>query len=255
MFQKIILQCRYRGEQRANYNWGSIFHGLLLQALPPKTAAALHQSQLRPFSQYVLPHPDQQLLWKIGLWDAETADQITRVLLPLTKLELKQKGTTLEVTEIQRAILSEADFFSQFFTEEKPCRRYEIEFLTPCNHKQDGEYSLFPSPKLIVNSLNKRYGAFVKDISLDDPEAMEQIAAHLRIVRYNLRSAVYYLENTKITGYLGKITLVITGPEQLARVAGALLSFAEYSGLGIKTALGMGGVSVKRIPSLETEKA
>ncbi len=46
---------------------------------------------------------------------------------------------------------------------------------------------------------------------------------------------------------MGKITIIIRGPEQLARLAGALISFAEYSGLGIKTALGMGGVKVREI--------
>ena len=76
---------------------------------------------------------------------------------------------------------------------------------------------------------------------------MEQVARHIRIVRYSLRTAVYFLENTKITGYMGRITLVIRGPEPLARLAGALLSFAEYCGIGIKTALGMGAVKIKQI--------
>jgi CRISPR/Cas system endoribonuclease Cas6 (RAMP superfamily) len=47
---------------------------------------------------------------------------------------------------------------------------------------------------------------------------------------------------------MGKITLVVNGPDQLARLAGAMLSFAEYSGVGIKTALGMGGVRIREIP-------
>jgi CRISPR-associated endoribonuclease Cas6 len=62
-----------------------------------------------------------------------------------------------------------------------------------------------------------------------------------------LHSSVYYLENIKITGYMGRLTLVISGPEQLARLTGALLCFAEYCGLGVKTALGMGAVRVKQI--------
>ena len=167
--------------------------------------------------------------------------------MPLAKLEIQHKAMTLEVIGVQRISQSEQEYFSKFFTEDKPCRRYEIEFLTPCTHKQNGSYALFPSTKLIINSLNKRYCAFIRDVSLDDPEAMEQLTTHIRIVRYSLRSSVYYLENTKITGYMGRITLVVSGPEQLARLAGALLSFAEYSGLGIKTALGMGGVRIKEI--------
>ena len=247
MMQKIIVQCKYGGEQRANYNWGSLFHGFLLKALPPDVAETLHHSRLRPFSQFVLPQPGQDLSWVIGMWDTEIAGHIGQAVLPLTRIELQQKGLTLEVTGTQRIVQSEQEYFSRFFTAGAPCRRYELEFLTPCTHRQDGQYALFPNPDLIVNSISKRYSDFTHDVSIDDPQAMEQVARHMRIVRYSLRTAVYFLENTKITGYMGRITLVIRGPEPLARLAGALLSFAEYCGIGIKTALGMGAVKIKQI--------
>lgn len=247
MMQKIIVQCKYSGEQRANYNWGSLFHGFLLKALPLAVAETLHHSRLRPFSQFVLPQPGQSLCWAIGTWDTEIAGHIGQVVLPLTKIELQQKSLTLEVTGTQKTVQSEQEYFSRFFSAGAPCRRYELEFLTPCTHRQDGQYVLFPGPDLIVNSISRRYSAFAHDLSIDDPRAMEQIARHMRIVRYSLRTAVYYLEDTKITGYMGRITLVVSGPEQLARLAGALLSFAGYCGIGIKTALGMGAVNVRQI--------
>ncbi len=256
MLQKIVLQCRYSGENKANYNWGSLFHGFLFKALPDGVADLLHQGQLRPFSQFVTSESEQQLTWTIGLWDGLIAGHIVRSIMPLDSIQLEQKGLTLEVVSVNRSSLSVPEFFARHFTADVPCRRYEIEFLTPCTHKQDGSYVLFPTPGLIINSLSKRYSAFMQDVTLDDPQAMEQVAAHLRIVRYSLRTAVYYLENTKITGYMGRITLVINGPEQLARLAGALLSFAEYSGVGIKTALGMGGVIVRQIqPRLPDQQA
>jgi CRISPR-associated endoribonuclease Cas6 len=207
----------------------------------------LHHSQIRPFSQYVLPQRGWQLTWVIGLSESEIADHIVQAIMPLTQIELQQKAMTLEVTGVQRSSQSVQEYFKKFFTADKPCRRYEIEFLTPSTHKQDGAYTLFPSPELMINNINSRYCAYMQDVSLDDPEAMEQIVRHTRIVRYSLHTAVYYLENTKITGYMGRITLVLSGHEQLARVAGALLSFAEYSGLGIKTDFGMGGLKIKEI--------
>ena len=213
MLQKIIMRCKYSGDQKANYNWGSLFHGCLIKALSPEISEMLHQSRLRPFSQYVLPLPGRQLIWTIGLWDSDIAGHIIQAVTLLTRLEIQHKAMILEVAGVQRTSLSEQEYFTMFFTGDIPCRRYEIEFLTPCTHRQDGAYALFPNPELMVKSLNNRYCAFMQDISLDDPEAMEQLAAHMRIVRYSLRSAVFYLENTKITGYMGKITLVISGPE------------------------------------------
>lgn len=246
--EKIVLQCKYEGEQQANYNWGSLLHGFLMQVLPAEAADSMHESGLRPFSQYVLPCNDRQLAWNIGLWDAEMAAHIVKSVVPLSRIELEQKGITLEVVGVQRIVQTETEHFKRFFRGGNPCRRYEIEFLTPCTHKQEGKYVLFPSPELIINSLSRRYNAYSGDISLDDPAAMQEVARNIRIVRYSLRSAVYYLENTKITGYTGRITVVISGPEQLARLAGALLAFGGYGGIGIKTALGMGGVRIKEVP-------
>lgn len=248
MLQKIILQCKYEGEQRASYNWGSLLHGFLMQALPEETADMLHESGLRPFSQYVLAPAEKQLNWNIGLWDRDLAEQILQAVMPLSRIELVQKGIILEVGGVQRITRTESEHFDHFFIGEPPCRRFEIDFLTPCTHKQNGNYVLFPSPELIVNSLSRRFDAHIPDITLNDPAAMQEVSRHIRIVRYSLRSAVYYLENTKITGYTGRITLVVGGPEQLARLTGALLSFAEYSGLGVKTALGMGGVQIRKVP-------
>jgi CRISPR-associated endoribonuclease Cas6 len=248
MLQKIVLQCTYEGDQRASYNWGSLFHGFLIKVLPPQVAAKLHDSQVRPFSQYVLPQPDQQLNWIIGLWDTTIAEHIVEMIMPLTQIEIQNKSLNLRVVGIQRTSESETEYFSRFFTDRPPGRRYELEFRTPCTHRQEGTYALFPSSELIVNSLYQRYSAYGQEVSLDDPEAILQLARHIHIVRYSLHSAVYYLESTKITGYMGKITLVVNGPDQLARLAGAMLSFAEYSGVGIKTALGMGGVRIREIP-------
>ncbi|HZK43631.1 MAG TPA: CRISPR-associated endoribonuclease Cas6 [Syntrophomonadaceae bacterium] len=247
MLQKIILECQYDTEQKANYNWGSLFHGVLLEALPSEVTNLLHENQLKPYTQYITPRSEHSLTWTIGMWDNEIASHIIPAIMSMTNIELKHKNINIKVIGSQRLSVSKNEYFHKFFTSEKPCRRYEIEFLTPCSHKQQGEYVLFPTPDLIINSLSRRYNAYISDISLDDSEALQQIARNIKIVRYSLRSAVYYLESTKITGYMGKITIVIRGPEQLARLAGALLSFAEYSGIGIKTALGMGGIKVKEV--------
>ncbi len=248
MLQKIILQCEYAGDQKASYQWGSIFHGVLIDNMPSDIADYLHQIQLRPFSQYILPNGEKRIDWHIGLWDDQVSDVIIKNLMSLKEIYLKQKGLYLKVVGSSKHSLSLDDYFSHFFGTSDICRRFEIIFLTPCTHKQYGRYTMFPSPELIIQSLSMRYNAFSNEYSLDDAEAMAQIASHLRIVRYSLRSAVYYLEKTKITGYTGRITLAMSGPEQLARLAGALISFAEYSGLGIKTALGMGGIKVAKIP-------
>ena len=45
-------------------------------------------------------------------------------------------------------------------------------------------------------------------------------------------------------GYAGRIELRFFGPDPLKRLAGALFAFANWTGVGIKTTLGMGGCVV-----------
>jgi len=248
MFQKLILKCDFKGEARPSYNWGSLMHGVLMEILPDDTVNSLHESNLRPFSQYVVPLTDSSLEWHIGIWDKEVGEAIARTVMPLTNIQLKHKNIMLEVAETTRSMKSEHDFFAHFFSTDNLCRRYQLEFVTPCTHKSDGEYVLYPTPKLIIQSLHARFCAFAQDFSLDDEQTMMQLVEHTRVTRYSLRSALYHLESIKVNGYMGRITLSIRGPEQLARLTGMLLSFAEYAGIGIKTSLGMGGCRVTPMP-------
>lgn len=254
MLYKLVLKCEYKGNERISHNWGSLFHGFIMNMLSEEDASMLHQSELRPFSQYCLPDGEGNLIWTISLWDCQLSQLIIKNLMSLNRIFLKQKNTKLIVLNTEKTYLNEQQYFSMFFNDEASCRRYELEFLTPCAHKQDGEYVMFPNIMSITNSLFKRYNAFTKEISLNDETAKEHIINNLKIVRYSLYSSVFYLEKTKITGYKGKLSVIIKGPEQLARLAGALLSYGEYSGIGIKTALGMGAVKITPIHTPQGEK-
>jgi len=247
MLQKITLKLTYKGEAKASYNWGSMMHGVLMELLPADAAETFHENSLRPFSQYVLPLGESIIEWNIGLWGDGISDVVAKAILPVNTLEIKHKGILLNVCSSERQNLSERDFMARFFETENPCRKYELEFLTPCTHKSAGKHVLFPTTDLMVQSLCMRFNAYSQEYSLDDPEAMKQIAENMRIVKYSLHSAQYHLDGTKVTGYAGRIVLYISGPEQLVRLAGMLLSFSEYSGIGVKTSLGMGGCRIRPI--------
>lgn len=244
MLQKIVLRCSFTCEERASYNWGSIMHGVLMELLPGDIVEILHESSLNPYSQYVIPLSENELEWHIGIWDNDFSNILTKAVLPLTQINLRHKGITLDVTSVNREIKSEEDFLSQFFAVDNPCRRYRLEFLTPCTHKSGGEYVLFPSSRLILQSLLMRFSAYSNSFTLEDEEVLSHLTEYTKIVHYSLRTATFHLKDAGITGYIGRVILSIRGPEQLARLCGMLLSFAEYAGVGIKTSLGMGGCNV-----------
>ena len=70
---------------------------------------------------------------------------------------------------------------------------------------------------------------------------MEALAAGLRHRRFQLRDRMYYLKGSSIPGFVGG-TDAGKLPGFHWEPAEALLLFSGYSGVGIKTAFGMGSV-------------
>ena len=68
------------------------------------------------------------------------------------------------------------------------------------------------------------------------------LAQDLRCCGLQLRDLNYRLKGQAIPGVVGTITLENRLEGFPAQLAHALLTFATFSGVGIKTTLGMGGV-------------
>ena len=66
------------------------------------------------------------------------------------------------------------------------------------------------------------------------------VGENAQIVRYDLKSVSFSLEGVRIPAFVGKITIKINGTKTMADFANMLVEFGTYSGVGIKTALGMG---------------
>lgn len=251
MLQKITITCACPDDQYVSVHWGSLFHGVLMQLLPPEIAEEMHQNNIRPFSQYVQPiHSNKSLEWHIGTWNRGVADAFRQILLPLSHVELSHKGIRLEVRRTACDRMTMEEYIASFYISPEPSRRFELTFLTPSTHRSGGEYVLFPSSELILHNLCTRLGYSLEGYSLDDPQALTDLATHIRISRYSLKSASYSLEGIRIPGYIGRVTLSIGGPEPLARLGAMLLNFAEYAGIGVKTSLGMGACKVAVSPKL-----
>ena len=73
-----------------------------------------------------------------------------------------------------------------------------------------------------------------------DADTLEQLYTNAQIVRYDLKSVSFSLEGVKIPSFIGKITIKMNGTQTMANFARMLLEFGTYSGVGIKTSLGMG---------------
>jgi len=64
------------------------------------------------------------------------------------------------------------------------------------------------------------------------------------VIRYDLKSVSFSLEGVKIPSFIGKITIKLHGTDTMANFVNMLFEFGEYSGVGIKTSLGMGYMKI-----------
>jgi CRISPR-associated endoribonuclease Cas6 len=246
---KLALQCR----AIPSFQWGSILHGVLMQKINSDYVEYLHSSSgLKPFSQYVLPvqrynSEAREFIWTINMMGLEAIHEIRPVLEREREYYLEHKDIDLKVIDIKiEEPISEEKFCSQYLLNEQASRSPLIRYLTPCSHKSAGQYCLFPSIDLIINSLVQKWNAYAQAYVLADEQALEDMIRYSKIRNYQLRSVKYYLEGIRIPAYLGKLGFSIKGPDPLLRLVNMLLGFAEYSGIGIKASLGMGACLYER---------
>lgn len=77
-----------------------------------------------------------------------------------------------------------------------------------------------------------------------DEETLEQLCENAQIVKYDLKSVNFPLESVRIPSFIGKITIKMNGTQTMANFAKMLFEFGTYSGVGIKTSIGMGCIKL-----------
>lgn len=225
-------------------NTSSVFHGFMMEKVEPDYATRLHQSGLNPYSQYISYEKDKTI-WTINTLNEEAGRRIIDILADenLKEIFLTSKNKNYSILDKQlkkktyQQLLEEA-----YFTEGS--RYIPIRFLSPVAFKSEGRYVFFPDLKLVFKSLINRYDQFSTESSISDDEILGQIQENTEIIRYTLKSTFFYLEGIKVPAFYGQLTLKVNGPQMLVNLVNLIMSYGEYSGIGIKTALGMGAMVI-----------
>ena len=225
---------------------GSVLHGMLMEHLSSPLASRLHAEELRPYSQSVyFDRERQQAFWRFGVFDEALYAELADFFAVPRSVELRQKHYTIKLGELKmRKETSFEGLADEVFQRESAPRGITCRFRTATSFKQAGAYQIFPSERLLVQSLLLRWQHFSRDVRLEEENLAEKLAGCCSIRRYRLQSAPFSLEHQVICGFRGELGLVFYGNEMVRRILGLLFSFAPFAGIGIKTALGMGAVEV-----------
>ncbi len=226
------------------YYQASNMQGILMEQIDTDYAETLHEQGLKPYSQYIRSGEASE--WVIHTY---TEEAYRKIILPLTRDEfdsavIEKKGIHLKLTQKQLCVVPKKSLLEEFYDRESE-RYFNVEFLTPTSFKSSGRYVIMPDMRYIFQSLMNKYSAVSEKMEMYDEETLEQLVENSSIVRYRLRSTFFPMEGVRIPAFIGSVGIKIYGTDTMARYVRLLLRFGEYSGIGIKTAIGMGAVRVK----------
>lgn len=233
------LELKLRCKEELAYQMSSLFHGVLMEQLPSDYAEYLHLSQLHPYAQH-LEYKESSWYWIICCLNHEASQIVIHdTLWKLDSITIKKRDLEIDIVQKNYMEMSYRELMDHFY-EEDSSRYLQIHFMSPTSFKQRGKYLFYPDLRCIYQSLMNKYDSAVTEESMVNEDTLEQLCEYSQIVRYDLKSVNFSLEGIKIPAFIGKVTIKIHGTQTMANFAHMLFEFGTYSGVGIKTALGMG---------------
>lgn len=237
------LEMRLEGSLEISNQMASTFHGALMEMLPQEYAEELHESRLHPYTQH-LERRAGDWYWVVTALNEKASSIILKdTLLRREGVDLKRHETYLSIDQKKYQELSEAEL-AQAFYEGNSGKYISIRFVTPAAFKRNGLYLNYPDIQSIYSNLMNKYDASNDQDSMKDEDTLEQLVQHTTVARYRLHSTVFCLEGIRIPAFAGEMTLRIGGNRTMCSFARMLFRFGEYSGIGIKTSLGMGAIEL-----------
>lgn len=242
MLRTLRFSLTFPAKVRADMSMGSVLHGAWMELLPSEYAAILHREGLRPYSQSLVWGSGERPAWRLGFLTEEAYQRAALPLLEQKSLFLKQKGYGIDLHLEAEQQSAYEDLADRAFRGAGTPRRGRLRFLTATSFRQNGRYRILPDAALLFGSLLRRWNVFSPVVKLEEDHLEETLATVSSWSRYHLRSRFFSLEGQKINGFSGDWELRFHGTDMERRLMALLLFFAPFSGVGIKTALGMGAV-------------
>ena len=209
-------------------------------------AQYLHENSIHPYSQYLYKdNSKQSYVWKISTLNQEAKVENIDKIKKIEQIYIKHNNVTLSVksANVIREV-SYKEFANKYVLDDKVQKKSVIKFITPTTFKSQGYYLNFPQIHNIYSNLLAKWNMFSKEISLQDKDVLNHLINYTHISGYKLRSTKFQMESIKINSFLGEVCVLINGPLTLVAIANLLFAYSEFSGIGAKTSMGMGGVKI-----------
>lgn len=225
-------------EQKLN---GYQLYGCLLKMLRSETAEWLHENSRTPISQNIIPcSAEKGFLWDINVFDEGLSAEIAEVLANVKEFHAQKADVLLKICRVDHQTIRD---FSQIRSRSAALMEQNIirlNFLTAAALKKNGEFLLFPDMELMLKNLWNSWNTIFPATPFEDEDALRLLVRGTYIMSYHLSSSVYRMKGNNIKGFYGHIVIGNRLSAPMKELLYALLVLSEYSGIGVKTTLGMG---------------
>ena len=242
MINKMIFEIESSKGKRIGRYYAPLLHGYISEIVDKAYADVIHESGLHPYSQYLIEE-NNQTYWVVSALNSEAKEKISEVLKTKEKIYIKHKDEELSVRLVEEEDSCNEELIQKYYLSEND-RYLKLNFWAPTSFKKDNEYIIYPNLRLIFQSLMRKYDLCTDGTKIFDEQLLEDIVKNTKIINYKLKSTFFSMESVKIPSYTGTVTIRIGGPAQMVNAVWLLAAFGEYSGVGIKTGLGMGGYQI-----------
>lgn len=226
-----------------NINMASLFHGYLMENIDSAYAEYFHYNTTNPFTSCIFKDTkEDKFFWRVTTFSQKAYDMLMSYFskgIP-EKIYLKNKDLEINVKSFSIQKKSYEDLFLE------ATERKRIKLMSPTSFKSDGIIHIFPNISTLISGVIAKINQHSETAELEDKKIVNELLEKVYIKDYNLRTKIFHLESIKIKGFIGTMDLAIKGEDRtLANILNFLILMSEYTGLGIKTSLGMGGVKVE----------
>lgn len=237
----VQIQMELQGEG-LHHHMGSILHGYLMQSIDPAYAAYFHANSTNPYSSCLYQdRASKAYIWRLCSYNQKAHEMLTKPLLANMpkNIYLEQKKETYNIANYRVVQTS----FEEIFCKTKESQK--IKLLTPTSFKSEGSTQIFPKASSLLQGVIEKINAHSDSLRLADEGLIKELLDKVYIKDYHLRTAIFHLQGIKLKGFMGSIDWAVRENKELSSILRFLLAASEYTGLGMKTALGMGGVELE----------
>lgn len=243
MLARMVMQLKCEEPNSFSIKKSSLMQGVLMEQLESGYAQKLHLGGWNPYSQFAEKR-EEQWYWIVNTLNQEAYEKILQPLQAqeFSRIYLEHGKQEIEIVEKKIQSLPIEKLMSEFYSKDMP-RYLDICFKTPTAFKRQGKYLFYPELHCIYQNLMRKYSA-VQNVGMNHEDTLEQLTENSQVIHYRLNSCYFYMEGIKVPAFMGRIRLKLTGPQTLVNFAYLLFRFGYYSGIGIKTSIGMGAFKI-----------